>query len=105
MSDFFLRDPVQIKKKLSLSLITFSVSARLHIQITGQLLDLSIPIRMYGSPVIYLLSSFPEKTIFDFFQARSKPLDYSFFMSVIYYGEFLPENMHAVHVLHLFSLS
>ena len=81
------------------------VSIDLHIRTTGQLPFRSVPILLYGSPVTCLLCVLPEKSICIFCVGSVDtgslvlPFDDSCHFDI------LSELMHAVHVLHLFSIS
>ena len=59
--------------KLSKNFMTSFVSVDLHIRTTGHSLYRSIRVRMYGSPVRYLSSNSPEKSICIFCSGSANP--------------------------------
>ena len=105
LSDFiFSRTPEKIMK-LSKNLMTFLFSPDSHNQTTGHLLDRTILVRRYGSPVTSALCNSPEKSICVSCPVSVNTGDLIFFVDGNWYFKLLPELMHALHVLHLFSMS
>ena len=90
--------------KLSRNFITSFVSVDLHTQTTGCFLNRSIPIKNYGSPVTYLLCNLPVKSICTSWPGSVDVGSLIFSVDSNWYFNFLPELMHAVHVLHLFPM-
>ena len=91
--------------RLSTKIMTSFHSVDLNIQTAGHLLYRLIPIRMYGSQVTYLLCNLLENLICISWPGSVNVGSLIFYVDGIWYFEFLPELMHAVHGLHLFLMS
>ena len=92
--------------KLSVNFMTSFVSVNSHIRTTGHLLYRSTPKRMHCSPVTYLLCNIPQKKSICISWLGSVNVgNFIFAVDGNLYFEFLPELMHAVHVLYLFLMS
>ena len=85
--------------------MTYFVSVDLRIQTAGYLLYQSIPIGLYALPVTCLLCNLLKKSICIFCPGSVKAGNLIFSVDSNFYFIFLPELMHAVHVLHIFAIS
>ena len=91
--------------KLSRNFMTSFVSVDLYIRTTGHLLYRSVPIRMYSSPVRYLLCNLRNKSICISWPDLDNVGSLIFSVDGNWYFNFLPEFQRAVHLLHLFLMS
>ena len=85
--------------------MTSFVSVDLHIRTTNHLLNRSLPIRIYGSPVTCMLCDLQEKSFCISWPSSVNTGSFTFSANGKWYFQFLQEPMHAVHVLHLFLMS
>ena len=92
-----------ISKKLSSFLLCSLLYVDLLIPTTGHFLYLSIPLRIYGSPVNFQFCSTPEKLICFSFPSLINTDRKFISVDGTSCLSNLPEPMHAVQALHLFS--
>ena len=84
-------------------MISFA-SVDLHIRTTGLFPYRSIPITMYGLPVACLLESLPGKSFCFSCPGSVNTGGLIFLVDGNCYSKFLPELMHALQLMHLFSI-